>query len=73
MSKPEDIDKQQEPKRFKIDSQEKSHEFRKFQETAKCLTFESICINELVYEVNKKIEHIVRRRLILEKKREVTG
>jgi hypothetical protein len=51
MSKPDDMEKQQEPKRFRIDSQEKSHEFRKFQETAKCLTFESICINELVYEV----------------------
>ena len=51
---------------FRLISQNQMVQYRKYQDVAKGITFESITINELVCDVNRKIENITRRRLILD-------
>jgi hypothetical protein len=58
---------------FRLISQNQMVQYRKYQDVAKGITFESITINELVCEVNRKIENITRRRLILDNKRAIVG
>ena len=52
-----------------LDSQEKIHQYRKFQDCYKALTFESLAINDAIIEINKSIYDIKKRQIILAKKK----
>ena len=56
-------------KQIILDSQEKIHQYRKFQDCNKALTFESLAINDAIIEINKSIYDIKKRQIILAKKK----
>ena len=58
-------------KQIILDSQEKIHQYRKFQDCKKALTIESIAKNEAIIEINKSIYDIKKRHIILATKKEI--